>query len=102
LFALHSLFWGVILDLQGVKSIKHTDLNAIYLFIQPPSLEALESRLRGRGTETEESLSKRLLIAKEEMDYAKLPGAHDKIIVNDDLDKAFEELDDFVKQYWGL
>ncbi|CCD26359.1 guanylate kinase NDAI_0H01850 [Naumovozyma dairenensis CBS 421] len=84
------------IDMQGVKSVKDkTDLNARYLFIAPPSIDDLRKRLEGRGTETEESLNKRLSAATAEMEYANT-GAHDKIIVNDDLDKAYAELKDFI------
>lgn len=61
-------------------------------------MEELERRLRGRGTETEESIQKRLAQAEKELEYANTPGVHDKIIVNDDLDKAFRELDEWVYQ----
>nr|KAF6348672.1 guanylate kinase 1 [Myotis myotis] len=44
-------------DLQGVRNLKKTDLRPIYIFVQPPTLEVLEQRLRQRNTETEESLS---------------------------------------------
>ncbi|BFZ61826.1 guanylate kinase [Saitoella coloradoensis] len=83
------------IDMQGVKSVKATDLNARFLFIAPPSLEELERRLRGRGTESEESVQKRLDAAKGEMEYAKVPGAHDRIVVNDDLEKAYKEVEEF-------
>lgn len=66
------------------------------MFLAPPSLEILEQRLRGRGTETEESLQKRLNQARNELEYAKQPDAHDKIVVNDDLEKAYVELRDWV------
>lgn len=82
--------------IQGVKQVKLTDLNARFMFLSPPSLEELEERLRGRGTETEESLNKRLTQAKNEMEFSKQPGAHDKIVVNDDLEKAYVELRDWV------
>lgn len=59
-------------------------------------MEILESRLRGRGTEKEDSIQKRLAQAKKELEFSKEDGAHDLIIVNDDLDKAFEELEAFV------
>ncbi|EGW32226.1 guanylate kinase [Spathaspora passalidarum NRRL Y-27907] len=83
------------IDMQGVKSVKKTDLNARYLFISPPSIDELKQRLQGRGTETEESLTKRIDAASAEMEYAKT-GAHDKIIVNDDLEKAYVEFKDFI------
>lgn len=79
-----------------MKQVKRTDLNARFLFLAPPSVEELERRLRGRNTETEESLKKRLAQAKNELEYAKEPGAHDKVVVNDDLEKAYAELRDFI------
>lgn len=84
------------IDMQGMKAVKfETDLNARFLFIAPPSMENLEMRLRGRGTETEESIAKRLAAAKAEMEYAQT-GAHDQILVNDDLDKAYGQLKEFI------
>ena len=79
-------------DIQGVRNLKKTDLNPIYCFIKPPSLEILEKRLRERGTETEESLNKRLQTAKVELDYEMIEDAFDHIIVNDNLDAAYEKL----------
>lgn len=75
---------------QGVRQIKHTSLNPVYLFLSPPSLSALRERLIGRGTETEAAVSKRMDTALKEIAYAKEPGAHDIVIVNDDLDRAYE------------
>jgi len=68
------------IDQQGVRSIKKTDLNPIFVFIKPPSMEILEQRLRDRNTETEESLQKRLSAVKAELEYAEQPGVHDIII----------------------
>lgn len=79
-----------------MKQVKRTDLNARFLFLAPPSIEELERRLRGRGTETEDSLAKRLAQAKNELEYSKEPGAHDAVVVNEDLDKAYTELRDWV------
>ncbi|EMD38856.1 hypothetical protein CERSUDRAFT_151559 [Gelatoporia subvermispora B] len=76
------------IEAQGVRQIKATDLNPVYLFISPPSLTALRKRLRGRGTETEASAAKRLATALKEIEYAK-EGAHDYVIINDDLDRAY-------------
>ncbi|KAL2911642.1 hypothetical protein HK105_208906 [Polyrhizophydium stewartii] len=88
------------LEVRGVQSIKALGLGAKFLFIQPPSIEALEKRLRGRNTETEESLAKRLKSAQESLDYAAQPGSYDKIIVNEDQDKAYAELEAFVLATW--
>ncbi|XP_003387740.2 PREDICTED: guanylate kinase-like [Amphimedon queenslandica] len=84
------------IDMQGVRSIKETKLNPIYVFIQPPSIEELEKRLRSRQTETEESLRKRLDVAHEEMEYAKKEGSFDHVVVNDELEKAYGELKSIV------
>ena len=81
---------------QGVKQVKKTDLNARFLFLSPPSLEILEQRLRGRGTDDEESVKKRLDQAKVEMDFAKNGDIHEKIVVNDDLDRAYKEVEAWV------
>ena len=83
------------IDMQGVKSVKKTDLNARFLFVAPPSLDELRKRLEGRGTETDDSVKQRLAAAKREMDFAET-GAHDKIVVNDDLEKAYKELKEFI------
>lgn len=82
---------------QGVKSVKKTNLNARFLFVQPPNMEILEKRLRGRGTDKEDAILARLAQAKNELEFAKQPGAHDKIIVNDDLEKAWSDFEEFCK-----
>ncbi|XP_035410290.1 guanylate kinase isoform X1 [Cygnus atratus] len=79
-------------DIQGVKNIKRTDLNPIYISVQPPSMDVLEKRLRDRRTETEESLLKRLSAARVDLELSKEPGLFDLVIVNDDLEKAYSEL----------
>ncbi|XP_010884365.1 guanylate kinase isoform X2 [Esox lucius] len=80
------------IDMQGVRAVKTTDLNPIYVYIQPPSLTILEKRLRDRKTESEESLQKRLEAAQVDMEICKEPGIFDIIIVNDDLDNAYAKL----------
>ena len=72
-----------------------TDLNARFLFLSPPSLEILEQRLRGRGTDNEDAIQKRLAQAEKEMAFAK-EGAHEKIIVNNELDKAYKEVEEWI------
>lgn len=76
-------------------NVKQSSLNARYLFIAPPDIIELERRLRSRNTDSEEAILKRLETARKELEYAST-GAHDKIIVNDDLDKAYAELEEFV------
>lgn len=84
------------IDVQGVKQIKQSDLNPLYIFIEPPSLVELENRLRHRSTESEESLKSRLKVAADEISYGKTPGTFDVIILNDNLDKAYESLKMFL------
>lgn len=84
------------IEMEGVKQIKQSSIDARYIFIAPPSIDALESRLRGRGTEQEASIQKRLAQANNELEYSKTPGVHDIIIVNDNLDKAYEELEQYI------
>ena len=85
----------LIVPSQGVKQVKKKDLNARYLSLQPPSLEILESRLRGRATDSEDAITQRLTQAKNELAFAKTPGVFDKVIINDDLEKAWQEFKAF-------
>ncbi|CAL8366630.1 unnamed protein product [Boreogadus saida] len=82
------------IDMQGVRNIKKTDLNAIYVSIQAPSMDILEKRLRDRKTESEESLQKRLHAARVEVEFSNEEGMFDVCIVNDVLEVAYGKLKD--------
>ncbi|XP_077923841.1 guanylate kinase isoform X2 [Halichoerus grypus] len=69
-------------DLQGVRNIKKTDLRPIYVFVQPPSLDVLEQRLRQRNTETEESLAKRLAAARADLESRNQEGSADQLLLS--------------------
>ncbi|KAL8787777.1 MAG: hypothetical protein Q9195_007608 [Heterodermia aff. obscurata] len=84
------------IEMEGVKQVKRTHLNARFLFLSPPSLEILEQRLRGRGTDNEEAVQKRLKQAESEMRFAKEEGIHDKVVINDDLDVAYKTVEDWI------
>ncbi|XP_055358009.1 uncharacterized protein LOC129602864 [Paramacrobiotus metropolitanus] len=84
------------IDMQGVRNVKQTDLNAVCIFIKPPNVQELEKRLRGRGTESEEAVQKRLNAATAELKFGETPGTFDYTIINDDLDKAYSELKDVI------
>ena len=77
------------IDLQGAIQVKERMPESVSIFILPPSFEELESRLRGRGTETPEKIEKRLAAAKHEIDMAH---TYDYRIVNDDLEDAYAQL----------
>lgn len=82
-----------------MKQVKQSArLQPRFLFLAPPSLEALESRLRGRKTDNEEAIRRRLATARAEMQYSQTPGVHDTIVVNDKLDVAYRSVKDFVLQ----
>ena len=66
--------------------------HCLFVFIAPPSHEELERRLRGRGTETEEKVVKRLANAVEELRKSKTEGLFDVTVVNDDLEAAVLEI----------
>lgn len=82
------------IDTQGAIQVKEKMDNAVLIFILPPSLEELEKRLRGRGTEDEDAIQKRLNTVKSEMENSK--HFHYKV-VNDTVDKAVEEIENIIK-----
>jgi len=84
------------IDVQGAVSVSKTDLSARFVFILPPSWDVLQERLTGRGTETAESIQKRLDTAKKELDFQAQSTLFDKVIVNNDLDVAYGELKEWI------
>lgn len=85
------------IDVQGVCAVKKTDLQARFVFVAPPSMEVLEKRLVERGTESAEAVGVRLKTAAAEMRFvAEQPNAFDFVVVNDDLEKAYEAFKHFV------
>ena len=83
----------LVLDTKGALKIKELIPQSKLIFVEPPSLEELEARLKGRGTETPEDINKRLSVAKFEMKKAK---QFDYRIVNDSIDKAVESLENIM------
>jgi guanylate kinase len=77
------------IEVQGAKQVKEKMPEAISIFIMPPSLEELEARLRGRHTETEEAIQKRLEQVSREIEAGK---NFDYKIVNDKLETALENM----------
>jgi len=89
------------IDSQGVKNIKKTDLDCLLIFVRPPSMDELEKRLRGRGTETEDAIQRRLGMCKSEMEYAAQPGVYHYTVVNDKLDQAYIDFEEIVRKETG-
>ncbi|XP_028402887.1 guanylate kinase-like isoform X2 [Dendronephthya gigantea] len=85
-------------DRQGVLNVKSTDMESHFLFIKPPSMQELEKRLRNRKTETEDTLQRRLNIAKADLEYAAKPDSYDSIVVNDVLEESYIEFKEIIKK----
>ena len=81
------------IDTQGALQVKKKMPEAVLIFICPPSIEALENRLRGRHTEDEATIQKRLQEVKTELERAE---NFDYKVVNDDLDKAISDLENII------
>ncbi|MBI4948861.1 MAG: guanylate kinase [Deltaproteobacteria bacterium] len=81
------------IDIQGADQIREKIPGAVGVFILPPSIEACRVRLRQRGKDSTEEIEKRLSIALEEVKRAPL---YDYIIINDDLEAAFERFKSIV------
>ena len=77
------------IEVQGAKQVKEKMPEAISIFIMPPSLEELETRLRGRHTESEEAIQKRLGAAAREIEAGK---SFDFRVINDNIDEALANL----------
>lgn len=83
--------WVVLeIELQGARQIDQTFPDALRIFILPPSMLALEQRLRSRDSETEEAILRRLERARVEVNAA---DEFDIQVVNDDLDQALEQIE---------
>lgn len=84
------------LDIQGATMVKRAHSEAVLIFIEPPSLDDLSLRLRGRGTEDHDNLSRRIKAAYEEV---KRKGIYDHVLVNDDLETAVGEVLRILEQH---
>lgn len=78
------------IDVQGGQAIKRKHSDAILVFVLPPSMEELERRLRDRKTDSDETIRRRMLAARSEIERG--IASYDYIIVNDDFERAFQEL----------
>ena len=81
------------IDTKGALNVKKLIPQAALIFITPPSMEELESRLRGRHTETEEAIQKRLASIKSELENSK---QFEYQVVNDEIDNAVRQLEKII------
>lgn len=84
----------LIIEVEGGENVKKAFPDARKIFVIPPSMKELECRLRSRGTDCDKDISKRLIIAKEELLRAQ---EYDYIVENDDLDEAVDDVISIIK-----
>jgi guanylate kinase len=82
------------IDLAGARQVRRTAPEAVQVFLAPPDAAELERRLRGRGTEDEAAVARRLAIAAEELAAA---SEFDLVLVNDDVEVTARRLVDLVR-----
>lgn len=78
------------IDIQGAQSVKRLAPNAVLIYMQPPNFESLEERLRGRQTETEQSIRERLEAAVAEQQSIEREYCGHYVIMNDKLDECVD------------
>jgi guanylate kinase len=86
------------IELQGARQVREALPEAVQVFIKPPSLAALRTRLVGRGAESQEQIERRLAVAEQEL-AAEHEWRH--VIVNDRLEDAVDQLAELVATLWG-
>jgi guanylate kinase len=77
------------IDVQGARQVRDRVPEALLILLEPPSLDELARRLRGRGTESEEKIARRLAEAARELEQREL---FDHNVVNDDLQAASSQV----------
>ncbi|KAI1131510.1 THO complex subunit 1 transcription elongation factor-domain-containing protein [Nemania abortiva] len=84
------------LDREGTQMAKDNGFSARVIFIAPPSLEALEARIRKNEDLSEEEIQRKLKAGQEEIDQSGTGDLYDTIIINDDLETAYKGLEEFI------
>jgi guanylate kinase len=90
--------WVVLeIDVQGALAVMRAYVDAITIFLRPSSREELERRLRGRGTETEQAVRRRLAQAEQELALA---CRYQYQVINDDMDQAVRDINEILTNQW--
>lgn len=77
------------IDVQGARQLRHNEARAVFIFLAPPSMDALLERITGRGSEDSASISRRLQVARQEMEaYPE----YDFLVVNERVEQAAEQI----------
>ena len=77
------------IEVQGADNVRKQYPDSVSVFLTPPSMEVLEKRLRGRGSEDDEDVRRRLSIAREELSRM---SEYDYVVVNDDIESAVDDI----------
>ena len=78
------------IELEGARQVRRSFPNGFQIFLAPPSFEELERRIRGRGTDSEEAIQRRLTRAREELEAQQ---EFDAVVINDDLESALNQVE---------
>ena len=78
------------IELEGARQVRRSFPSGFQVLLRPPSFEELERRIRGRGTDSDEAIARRLARAREEL---AAEAEFDAVVVNDDLDRALADLE---------
>jgi guanylate kinase len=81
------------IELEGARQVRRSFPDGFQIFLAPPSFEELERRIRGRGTDSEEAIQRRLSRARDEL---KAQAEFDAVVVNDNLDSALQQLERYM------
>jgi guanylate kinase len=83
----------LVIDVQGARNVRRSGVDAITVFVMPPSFAALEERLRGRSKDSEDAIQRRLQVARDEVAAFT---EYDYLVINDELAAAVERLQGIV------
>ena len=77
------------IELEGARQVRRSFPDGFQIFLAPPSFEELERRIRGRGTDSDEAIARRLKRAQEEL---QAQNEFDAVVINDDLESALQQV----------
>jgi guanylate kinase len=84
----------LVIDVQGAAHHRSAGLDAVFVFVLPPSWEVLAQRLQARGSESASTQAQRLVVARQEVAHYT---AYDYVVINDQLDDAVETLQAIIR-----
>lgn len=86
------------IDVQGATQVRQSMVDALMIFLMPPSEEELHRRLRARARDDAQAIERRFARARDEIKYAHSSGCYDHFVINDNLETAIDEICRIVQQ----